>query len=308
MEHKSEDERKNNQNSTSGILPLPECGYTIIKSLGSGVFSSVFLAKRREGSQVVLKRISKKSSTFSWDSVDREVKAGRELMHDGVTKLLDFFETLDNVYLVFEHTSDGCDLFQWMEEKSWNVNERIVKQVFKQIVNALTYCHSKDVVHRDLKLENILIDNLGAVKLIDFGLCDWMNSPSQFCSSFVGSVEYCAPEILLEQPYSGFKADVWSCGIILYALLFGEFPYPPTAHKAFLQTGRYPLLQWPDKQSRTKFVSWSAKELVSLMLQADPAKRLSLEQVIAHKWVSGSSASTCSASAADIDLATVSVY
>jgi len=175
-----------------------------------------------------------------------------------------------------------------MDAKGWNLPEILVKNICKQLVESLLYCHAEGVVHRDIKLENVLIDNGHTLTLIDFGLCDFTDATDKKCHSFVGSPEYAAPEILLEQPYSGFKSDVWSCGIVLYALLFGEFPFSWASQQKFVLTGHFPTIQWP-RHTRQQLVDDSVKELILKMLEVDPKKRLTLQEVASHKWLSTSS-------------------
>lgn len=127
------------------------------------------------------------------------------------------------------------------------------------------------------------------IKLIDFGLCDFTDSmPDYQCRNFVGSFEYAAPEVLLERPYDGQIADSWSCGVVLYTLLFGEFPFSLATQRDFIYNGTVPVIEWPDARMKDRFVSWTVKDMITKMLTVDPKIRFNMEMLSEHKWLSNS--------------------
>jgi len=146
----------------------------------------------------------------------------------------------------------------------------------------------KKVAHRDIKLDNILLDSKGNTKIIDFGLASMDEDEVHGCRNFVGSPEYVAPEIIQRKPYSGYKADVYSLGMVLYCMLFGQFPFiPEKRFESILNGEEHPVLEWPDQLLKfpTFSVSKTARDLLSQMLEVDPSKRISMEQLSKHNWL-----------------------
>jgi serine/threonine protein kinase len=256
-----------------------------LKRIGEGVFGEVYMAKLKDSSsdqQFALKKLSKNHPKFRQMSVFREINAGRMLDHKGVIHFEENFETTSSVYLVMEYFP-GYDLYTTLEERNYKpYSELTSKEIFKQLVDAVMHCHGKGIAHRDIKLENILMDKHGNTKLIDFGLCDFVmdvGNKIRLCVDSVGSPAYISPEILTGKPYDGFKADVWSCGVVLYALLFGCFPFSAAQYK-LLVSGEPLVVQFPQSA-----VSTSVKELLRSMLKLQPERRFSLEEVLDHDWM-----------------------
>jgi len=271
--------------NSNGVLQPSE--YTILKSLGKGVFGEVFKASKVGGNLVALKRLPKNGIKFDWKLVNREVDVGKRLkVHEGIVQLESYFETVTNVYFVFEFV-DGMDLFTMMENIEFQpLPERTARHLIKQIVDSLLFCHSRRVAHRDIKLDNIIIDKNNKTKIIDFGLAS-MDEDEKGCQTFVGSPEYVPPEIIKREPYSGYKADVYSLGMVLYCIIFGQFPFiPEQRFQAIFDGEPHPILQWPDRLPHFPIIASDAvKDLISKMLDIDPGKRISMEEVANHKWL-----------------------
>jgi len=278
-----------NDHENERRMALSSSEYVIEKSLGKGVFGEVFQAAAKDGHMVALKRLSKNGIKFDWKLVQREIDVGERVKgHPGIAQLESRFETTGNVYLVFEFV-EGRDLFTLMENRDFRpLMERDAKKYLRQLVNALLYCHSKKVAHRDVKLDNIIVDLAGKTKLIDFGLASMDESEDKGCSNYVGSPEYVAPEIIRRIPYSGYKADVYSLGMVLYCLVFGQFPFVPEQRFELITNKQeHPKLDWPDEDLRFPiFVSKTVKDLLSSMLEVDPDQRISMQQVADHPWLS----------------------
>lgn len=142
-----------------------------------------------------------------------------------IVKLLDLFENSDHYYIVLEYMA-GKDLFDYIQKRNFVLNEDRVKQIGIQIIQAVRYLHEFGIVHRDLKLENIMMSdtsNLAKPKIVDFGLAKIIG-PSETADEPFGTLGYVAPEVLKKKPYT-FSCDVWSIGCILYALLSGSLPF-----------------------------------------------------------------------------------
>jgi len=265
---------------------LKPCDYTITHKLGSGFFGEVFAAVDvNSGEHVALKKINKRRNHFDVRIVAREIFAGNQLKHSGICSYKGYFETENNFYLVLE-LINGVDLHGYMEERDFRpLREGEVKSIMRQLVDILLFCHKQGSCHRDIKWENILLQQDGTVKLIDFGLCVHAK-PTDLCHDWVGSPNFVAPEVnaakIEKMPYSPFKADVFSLGVVFYGLMFGSLSIESVPE------GDFTTIQWPDKTKSCfpNFVSRAAKDLMAQMLNPDYCSRVSLEEIIGHRWLS----------------------
>eukprot|EP01119_Soliformovum_irregulare_P002803 TRINITY_DN13064_c0_g1_i1.p1 TRINITY_DN13064_c0_g1~~TRINITY_DN13064_c0_g1_i1.p1 ORF type:complete len:284 (-),score=31.50 TRINITY_DN13064_c0_g1_i1:130-981(-) len=263
------------------VILHAESSLVFIRTIGCGIYGTVDLVEDQYGNEFAQKRISKKNPHFSQANIRREQRAGEILNHSGICAMVDFYETDDECVFVFEYI-DGSTLMEKMEEEDFQgFSEDQAKAIFKQLIEILRFCHSKGVVHRDIKLDNIMIDANERITLIDFGLCQ--EKASEACTNSAGSIEFCSPEVRRRAPYDGFKADSWSAGVVLYTLLFGEFPYDPEDSLMLSNNVKVPVT-FPSHQIR---VSEAAKDLVRKMLETNPKARPSLEEVSNHEWVTG---------------------
>jgi len=185
---------------------VQECKYSLLKRIGEGVFGEVYLSKFKDSTDArlfALKKLSKNHPKFRRTAVFREVNAGKLLEHEGVIRFEETFETASSVYLVMEYFG-GHDLYTTLEDRNYQpYSEHAAKEIFKQLVHAVTHCHQRGIAHRDIKLENILMDKYGKTKLIDFGLCDYVmdvGNTTRLCIDSVGSPAYISPEILAGKP------------------------------------------------------------------------------------------------------------
>ncbi len=177
-------------------------------------------------------------------------------------------------YLVLEYI-EGGELFQHIKENG-RLPEHEAVRIFRQMVAGLSYCHRFNICHRDLKPENILMDCNRNIKIVDFGMAA-LQPANKWLNTSCGSPHYASPEVIRGQNYRGDKADIWSCGVILYAMLTGTLPfdsegdYPEVI--ATVLTGTY---------SFPKGLSTPAKDLISKMLQYDPKNRMSMRDMWQH--------------------------
>jgi len=186
-------------------------------------------------------------------------------------------------YLVFDYAF-GVELYELLEMNEFKpVHEMEAREIFSQIASTLQLIKKNGIAHRDIKLENILVDKQMNVTLLDFGLC-YLSSPiasEHKSEEYVGSENYTAPEIISRVPYDPFKVDVWSTAIVLYSLLFGQFPWDNSWRIAQMnKTKEHPKLRFPKGA-----VSDSAKDLLTKMLTADPKQRISIEGIMSHDWL-----------------------
>lgn len=271
------------QHNTDTMEALSE-HYEVERKIGYGSFGQVYLGTCKLTKQpVCIKKINKRNPRFSERDLEREIEAGRRLSHPGLAKLRFHQSTADNEWLVFDYV-DGLDLLELMQRREMEpMMEEEARSVFRQIVEALVYCHKEGISHRDIKLENIMIERTTfRTKIIDFGLCE-VRDP-KCCVECVGSINYCAPEIAARKgPYDSFLSDVFSLGVVLYALLFARFPYAPVS-KNSLQLELLDRINW--KPGHPSYpVSECAIDLIKQMLMVNPARRISLQGVMDHPWM-----------------------
>jgi len=253
--------------------------YELGRELGRGAFSVVNECVHQEsGEQYAVKIIPKESIvTASEETVRNEITALQKCNHPNIIKLVDVCESSTNVYLVME-LSKGGDLFDKVIEKDHLSCEEAFGY-FHQILGAVRHLHSRSITHRDLKLENILLSEDGSeIQVIDLGLSSEGDAATIAC----GSPNYAAPEILIGRSHSP-ACDIWSMGVILYTMCFGEFPYTCEKNNP-IQT--YETLQHLElKFSADKDICPDLKDLIKKMLHADPEQRISLDQIENHPWV-----------------------
>jgi serine/threonine-protein kinase HSL1 (negative regulator of Swe1 kinase) len=178
-------------------------------------------------------------------------------------------------YLILEYI-EGGELFEYIVQKGrLDLNEAL--RYFQQIIHAVHYCHCFNIAHRDLKPENILLDKNKNVKVADFGMAIWESAAGMLETS-CGSPHYASPEILNGKRYSGASADVWSCGVILYALITGTLPFHDEAIEVLLRKVRAGQFDMP------KDIPKEAQDLISRMLQKDVAKRITIPEILRHPF------------------------
>ena len=190
------------------------------------------------------------------------------------------FETKRHMILAMELCAGG-DLLNYVRKRK-KLDETEAKVIFKQIIQGLGYIHKKRILHRDIKLDNILLDGNGRVKIADFGVSKYVK-PNDVMHEQSGTPAYIAPEILREKGYVGFKADIWSAGVVLYAMLFGTVPFKASnmkeLHKMIIK-GKYNLKEE---------ISPEAKHLMRSMMESDPDKRISINKILQHPWIKSAS-------------------
>ncbi|KAL9937976.1 hypothetical protein V8E36_003521 [Tilletia maclaganii] len=212
----------------------------------------------------------------------KEVRTIREgslqllLHHPYVCGMREMMIHTNHYYMVFEYINGGQMLDYIISHG--RLRERSARKFARQIGSALEYCHRNSIVHRDLKIENILISGSGNIKIIDFGLSN-LFSPHSHLSTFCGSLYFAAPELLQAKVYTGPEVDVWSFGIVLYVLVNGKVPFDDQS---------MPALHAKIKRGQVEYPAWlspECKHLLSRMLNTNPAQRATLPEVLAHPWM-----------------------
>lgn len=252
--------------------------YRLGKTLGIGSFGKVKVAEHVLTRHKVAIKILNRRKIQAMDmeeKVRREIKILRLFMHPHIIRLYEVIETSTDIYVVMEYVKGG-ELFDHIVEKG-RLPEDEARRFFQQIISGVEYCHRNMVVHRDLKPENLLLDSNGSVKIADFGLSNVMRD-GHFLKTSCGSPNYAAPEVISGKLYAGPEVDVWSCGVILYALLCGSLPFDdeniPNLFKK-IKGGIYNL---------PSHLSHGARDLIPRMLLVDPLKRITIPEVRCHPW------------------------
>ena len=207
--------------------------------------------------------------------VSREIKILRLFQHPHIIRLYEVIDTPTDIFVVMEYVPNG-ELFDYIVTRG-RLAEDEARRFFQQIVSGIDYCHAHMVVHRDLKPENLLLDAEQNVKLADFGLSNMMRD-GHFLSTSCGSPNYAAPEVISGNLYAGPEVDVWSCGVILYALLCGSLPFDDDNIANLFRKIKSGIYAMPSH------LSDGARDLIPKMLIVDPMKRISIAQIRKHPW------------------------
>ncbi|KAK9709731.1 Serine/threonine-protein kinase [Basidiobolus ranarum] len=266
--------------------------YQLTKTLGTGSMGKVKLGVHHvTGEKVAVKIISRmqrsngdpaQSSGSPSKDENKEIRVIREasimslLVHPNIVRLKDIVVHPNHYYLFLEYISGG-QLLDYIISHG-KLKEKNARKFARQICSALDYCHRNSVVHRDLKIENILIGSDGSIKIIDFGLSN-LYSPRSHLSTFCGSLYFAAPELLSARAYTGPEVDIWSMGIVLYVLVCGKVPFDDKSMPALHAKIKRGYVEYPN------WLSSECKHLLSRMLVTNPVERASMGEVIHHPWM-----------------------
>ncbi|WJX75266.1 SNF1-related protein kinase catalytic subunit alpha kin10 [Trifolium repens] len=265
------------QGGGSSIHPLlPH--YKLGKKIGIGSFGKVKIAEHVLTHHKVAIKILKRHEIKDWkmeEKVRREIKILRLFMHPHIIRLYEVIETETKIYVVTEYVERG-ELFDYIVQKS-RLQEDEARNIFQQIISGVEYCHRNMVVHRDLKPENLLLDSNYNVKIADFGLSNIMRD-GHFLKTSCGSPNYAAPEVISGRLYAGPEVDVWSCGVILYALLCGTLPFDDESFPNLFMKIKGGIYTLPSH------LSPGARDLIPRMLVGDPMKRITIPEIRQHAW------------------------
>jgi len=252
--------------------------YLLQKTLGKGQTGLVKLGVHYlTGEKVAIKIVNREALSESvLMKVEREIAIMKLIEHPHVLRLYDVYESRKYLYLILEHVAGG-ELFDYLVKKG-RLTPKEARKFFRQIISALDFCHSHMICHRDLKPENLLLDDKMNIRVADFGMAS-LQVEGSFLETSCGSPHYACPEVIKGEKYDGRKADVWSCGVILYALLVGALPFDDDNLRQLLEKVKKGVFHIPH------FVPADCQQLLRGMIEIDPHKRLKLEDVSRHPWV-----------------------
>ncbi|XP_078453140.1 serine/threonine-protein kinase BRSK2-like isoform X2 [Lampetra planeri] len=251
--------------------------YRLEKTLGKGQTGLVKLGVHCvTGRKVAIKIVNReKLSESVLMKVEREIAILKLIEHPHVLKLYDVYENKKYLYLVLEHVSGG-ELFDYLVKKG-RLTPKEARKFLRQIISALDFCHSHSICHRDLKPENLLLDEKNNIRIADFGMAS-LQVGDNLLETSCGSPHYACPEVIRGEKYDGRKADVWSCGVILFALLVGALPFDDDNLRQLLEKVKRGVFHMPH------FIPPDCQNLLRGMIEVDTNKRLTLEQVQKHSW------------------------
>ena len=253
--------------------------YTLGMELGRGAFGKVVLGKHIiTGETVAVKILDKiilSQTPEDYELVKKEMSILKLVKHKYIIQLYEILQTPNHIFIIMEYC-EGKDIMDYILSKNF-LPESLALKYFQQLINALFYLHSQNIAHRDIKIDNILLDRNKNLKLIDFGLST-KYSDDKLLDQPCGTIVYSAPEVLDGQPYHGMLADVWSSGIVLYGMLSGYLPFSESddnINKKLIIQGK---IEMPD------YISPWVKDLLKHMLDINPMTRYTLQDIKEHPW------------------------
>ncbi|XP_010252111.1 PREDICTED: CBL-interacting protein kinase 18-like [Nelumbo nucifera] len=254
--------------------------YELGRLLGQGTFAKVYYARNlKTGQSVAIKVIDKEKvlKVGLIDQIKREISVMRLVRHPNIVQLYEVMASKSKIYFVMEYCKGG-ELFNKVAKGK--LKEDVARKYFQQLISAVDFCHSRGVYHRDLKPENLLLDDNGNLKVSDFGLSALAESKRQdgLLHTTCGTPAYVAPEVISRKGYDGPKADIWSCGVILFVLLAGYLPFhDPNLMEMYRKIGR----------GEFKCPSWfpsDVRRLLSKILDPNPNTRISITKIMESSW------------------------
>ncbi|KAL2896385.1 CBL-interacting serine/threonine-protein kinase 6 [Bienertia sinuspersici] len=264
--------------------------YELGRVLGQGTFARVYYARHVDTSTSVAMKVVGKEKVVRakmMDQMKREISVMKKLKHPNIVQLYEVMATKSKIFLAMELVRGG-ELHAKVS-KEGKLEETVARSYFRQLISAVDYCHSRGVFHRDLKLENLLLDQDDNIKVTDFGLSAFFDDESDqqmLLRTSCGTPHYVAPEVVSKKGagYDGAKADIWSCGVILFVLMAGYLPFHDEnivqMYKKVFK-GDFSCPNW---------FSSEARDLVTRMLDPNPETRITIAEIMESRWFNGGEA------------------
>lgn len=255
--------------------------YELGRTLGEGNFAKVKHARNIDTGKHVAIKILDKEKIYKDNMVEqikREISTMKLASHPNVVQLYEVMASKSKIYFVMEYVTGG-ELFNKINREK-RLKEDEARKYFQQLINAVDYCHSRGVYHRDLKPENLLLDSMGNLRISDFGL----SALPQQCRedgllhTTCGTPNYVAPEVIVSRGYDGAKADLWSCGVILFVLMAGYLPFDDKNLINLYKKIYKAEFSFPD------WFSSGAKRLITKILTPNPKHRITITQILQDSW------------------------
>ena len=252
--------------------------YMVVKELGKGSYATVKLAmKKSNRNKYAMKIYSKKLllEPQKKSIINNEIKILKQLDNINIVKLYEIIDTTNYLYLIMEYI-DGISLLETIKrDKNHFFEEQRALKIFIQILKAIIYCQNKNISHRDIKLENILIIKNDIIKIIDFGFAIKANKET-YQNLFCGSPSYMAPEIVNKEKYIAQYSDIWSLGVLLFSMLYGRFPFRAKTQKELFEKINEAKIEFPDDIE----INDKIKILLKKIFVVVPTQRPSLNEIL----------------------------
>ena len=252
--------------------------YLITKELGKGSYAVVKLAMHKKNKNKFAIKIYTKKTLLDpqkRNTVKNETNLLKQIDNENVMKLYEVIDTPSNLYLVLEYIN-GINLLEILKNEKYHyIKEQRAKKLFLQVVNGISYCHKKNIFHRDIKLENILVLKDDTIKIIDFGFAVKCNK-EVYQKLFCGTPSYMPPEILKKEKYIACYSDIWSLGVLFYTMLFGIFPFKGKDEDELLKSINETIITFPEYNQ----IEDKTKELFKRIFVINPNERISMDDMI----------------------------
>lgn len=257
--------------------------YILVREIGRGSSSIIYLAVKQDTNEKVAIKIVSRKFLIDRNAVEnfqREVTAFSKMNHRNIVRFYEIQSDDNLIYIIMEYCRNGN--LQMLASQPGGMSERTAKPIVHQIGSAISYFHSLGIAHRDIKLENIFLNQLNEVKVGDFGFCREQTKENELFKTQCGSPIYAPPEIVDNKQYDGKKADMWSTGVVIYSLVTGTVPWKDCKNIQNLfrdiQMSRYHV---PDQYSA------EFKSLIHSLMHPLPEMRLSAAKMLSHPWLAG---------------------
>ncbi|XP_042483691.1 serine/threonine-protein kinase SAPK3-like [Macadamia integrifolia] len=256
--------------------------YEPLKELGSGNFGVARLVKDKKTKELFAVKYIERGKKID-ENVQREIINHRSLRHPNIVQFKEVLLTPTHLAIVMEYAAGG-ELFEKISSAG-RLSEDEARFFFQQLLSGVSYCHSMEICHRDLKLENTLLDGNATpgLKICDFGYSKsaiWHSQPK----STVGTPAYIAPEVLSRKEYDGKIADVWSCGVTLYVMLVGAYPFEDPQDPKNFKKAIDRILNVQYSIPNYVNISTDCRHLLSQVFVSNPSKRITIPEIKKHPW------------------------
>lgn len=271
-------QHKRTSGTPNALYGLHQHGYILGRTLGTGAYAKVKKAidLNNHGRRVAIKIVNKKKAPRDVviKFLPREIRTLKMIVHDNVIRCYDVIDTDDALYIVTE-IADGGDVLDYINKRT-RLTESVARLLFHDLLCGVEKIHTMSIVHRDLKCENLLLSGKMVLKISDFGFARELDGKN--LETYCGSYAYAAPEVILGQPYVGEPADIWSMGVILYAMVVGRLPFKDNDVKTLLAEISHHI-------TLPSYLTEDIKDLIVRMLTYNPDERATITDIKCHTWM-----------------------